>query len=198
MVTISGKLSKEGKRRLLKLLTYEKVKGRPIYYRNYKKVLKGEMSPEAVMGSGDMQAYIIAILVAYLFSRLDRDRYIIMTNKLGFYTSEENFRLLDIAIFEKGKFKFTGGYTKNPPKVVIEVDTKADLKDYLSLEDYAFEKTQDLMNAGVEKVIWIFTNTKKVMIAEKGEKWIVQDWSEDFEVFEGIRLNIHEFIESKV
>ncbi len=189
---------KKSREELLNTLIYEKVKGKPIYYHDYEKVLKGELPAEAVMGSGDMQAYIIAVLVAYLFSRLDPDRYVIMTNELGFYTSEENFRLLDIAIFEKGKFKFTGGYTKIPPKVVIEVDTKADLKDYISLEDYAFEKTQDLINVGVERVIWIFTKTKKVMIAEKGKKWIVQDWKEDFEIFEGIGLNIDELVKNKI
>ncbi len=189
---------KKSQKQLLNTLIYEKVKGKPIYYRNYEKVLRGELPAEAVMGSGDLQAYIIALLVAYLFSKLDVNRYIIMTNELGFYTSEDNFRLLDIAIFEKEKFKFSGGYTKIPPKVVIEVDTKADLRDYTSIEDYAFEKTQDLINAGVERVIWIFTKTKKVMIAEKSKKWVVQDWRDDFEVFEGIGLNIEKLLGKEV
>ncbi len=189
------KKSQEG---LLNTLIYEKVKGKPIYYRDYEKVLKGELPAEAVMGSGDLQAYLIALIVAYLFSNLDADKYLIMTNELGFYTSGDDFSLLDIAVFERDKFKFSGGYTKIPPKVVIEVDTKADLKDYASVEDYAFEKTQDLISAGVEKVIWIFTKTRKVMIAEKGKKWTVQDWKEDFEVFEGVRLNIEKLLAKEV
>ena len=185
---------KKSQKELLNTLIYEKAKGKPIYYRNYEKVLKGELPVEAVMGSGDLQAYLIALIVAYLFSNLDADKYLIMTNELGFYTSGDDFRLLDVAIFEKGKFKFSGGYTKIPPKVVIEVDTKADLRDYASIEDYAFEKTQDLISAGVERVIWIFTKTRKVMIAEKGKKWTVQDWKEDFEVFKGVKLNIEKLL----
>ncbi len=51
------------------------------------------------------------------------------------------------------------------------------------------------MQVYVEKVIWIFTKTKKVMVAEKGKKWIVQDWKDDFEMMEGIRLNISELLE---
>jgi len=39
------------KRRLLKVLTYERRYGSPIYYRDYKKVLSSELPPEAVMGS---------------------------------------------------------------------------------------------------------------------------------------------------
>jgi len=185
---------KESQKELLEMLTYEKVKGKPIYYRDYKKVLRGELPPEAVMGSSDLQAFLIAVLVAFLYSKLDAKKYLVMTNELGFYTSEDSFRLLDIAVFEREKFEFSGGYTKIPPKVVIEIDTKADLKDYASVEDYAFEKTQELINAGVEKVIWIFTKPKKVMIAEKNKDWLVQDWNKDFEVFEGIKVNLKELI----
>ncbi len=79
--------------------------------------------------------------------------------------------------------------------MVIEVDTKADLSGYASVEEYAYEKTQELLNAGVERVIWIFTKTRKVLIAEKGSsKWIVQSWDEDFEVMDGIRLNLEEML----
>ncbi len=176
-------------------LIYEKVRGKPIYYRNYKEVLKGKIPPEAVMGNTDLQAYLISLLIGHIFPNLDRSRYLLMSNELGFYTSEDSFRLLDLAIFEKDKFQFTGGYTKIPPKVVIEVDTKADLSGYASVEEYAYEKTQELLNAGVERVIWIFTKTRKVLIAEKGSsKWIVQGWDEDFEVMDGIRLNLEEML----
>ena len=100
---------------------------------------------------------------------------------------------MNIAIFEREKVKpylLEDKFIPVPPKVVIEVDTKADLSKYCCMEDYAHEKTQDLLNAGVEKVIWIFTRTKKVMVAERGKKWVVQDWNEDFEVLEGLKLNI--------
>ncbi len=195
---LSKDVSKKERKELLKALTYEKVRGKPIYYRNYEKVLKGELPPEAVMGSSDLQAYLVAILVAYLFSKLAKKGYVVATNELGFYTSEDSYRLLDIAIFEKDKFKVTGGYTKTPPKAVIEIDTKADLKDYPSVEDYVFEKTQELLDAGVERLVWILTKPKKVMIAPRGEKWVVQNWNEDFEVFEGIRLNIEELLKEEV
>ncbi len=117
-----------------------------------------------------------------------------MTGELGFYTSENSFGLLDVAVFEREKFKFSGGYTKIPPKVAIEIDTKADLSNYQSVEEYIFEKTQELLNAGVERVVWILTKPKKVMVAPKNQKWIVQNWNEPFEVFEGVEVNLSELV----
>jgi len=196
-----NKLSSQQRRNLLKLLTYEKVNGKPIYYRDYKKVLKGKLPPEAVMGSSGFHAYLIMLLIKLLLSKIDEEKFIILSNELGFLYKKGSWRNLDIAIFEKEKVKpylMQDKLIPVAPKVVIEVDTKADLSRYGSFEEYAYEKTQDLLDAGVEKVIWIFTKTKKVMVAEKGEKWIVQDWRDDFEVMEGIGLNISEILKRRV
>ncbi len=187
----------EFKKKLLKTLIYEKVSGKPIYYRDYEKVLRGELPPEAVMGSSGIQAYLIRLIVGFLLKVLDLSRYEVLFNELGFLYKKGSWRNLDIAIFEKEKVKsylMEDKLIPVPPKVVIEIDTKADLSRYGGIEEYAHEKTQDLLDAGVEKVIWIFTRTKKVMIAEKGKKWIVQDWKDDFEVMEEIRLNIKELL----
>ena len=195
------KLSSQQRRNLLKLLTYEKVKGKPIYYRDYKKVLKGELPSEAVMGSSGFQAYLIMLLIKLLLSKIDEEKFIILSSELGFLYKKGSWRNLDIAIFEKEKVKpylMQDELIPVAPKVVIEVDTKADLSRYGSLEEYAYEKTQDLLDAGVEKVVWIFTKTKKVMIAEKSKKWVVQNWRDDFEVFEGIGLNIEKLLGKEV
>jgi len=187
----------EEKRDIPKALIYEKVNGKPIYYRNYEKVLKGELPLETVMGSSDLHAFLVFMISFLLGKELDLKRYIIMTGELGFYTSEKGFRLLDIAVFEREKFTFSGGYTKIPPKVAIEIDTKADLRNYHSVEDYIFEKTQELLDAGVERVVWILTKPKKVMVATKNQKWVVQNWSEPFEVFEGIEINLSELVKER-
>ncbi|RTZ69095.1 MAG: Uma2 family endonuclease, partial [Aquificaceae bacterium] len=126
---------KKIKKQIPEALIYEKVKGKPIYYRNYEKVLKGELPLEAVMGSSDIQAYLVALIVALLYSKLDPKEYLVLTNEVGFYTSKNSYRLLDIAVFERKNFKFEGRYTKIPPKVAIEIDTKADLSGYQSVED---------------------------------------------------------------
>ena len=192
-----NKPSKEEKRQLLKILTYEKVNGKPIYYRNYKKVLKGELPPEAVMGSSGLQAYLIILLLKFLLKHLDERKYIVLSNELGFLYKKGSWRNLDIALFERERVKpylLEDKLIPVPPKVVIEIDTKADLSKYCCLEEYVQEKTQDLLDAGVEKVIWIFTKTKKVMIAKRNKKWIIQNWNEPFEVFENLTINLEELI----
>ena len=79
------KLSKEERKNLLKALTYEKVNGKPIYYRNYEKVLKGELPLEAVMGSSGLQAYLIILLIEFLLNKLNRERFIVLSNEVGFF-----------------------------------------------------------------------------------------------------------------
>ena len=196
-MAVKGKLSPEERRALLKILTYEKVRGKPIYYRNYREVLRGQLEPEAIMGSSGIQAFLIKVLVEFLLSILDRERYEILFNELGFLYKKGSWRNLDIAIFEKEKVKpylLEDKLIPVAPKIAIEVDTKADLSRYRSFEEYVHEKTQDLLDAGVEKVIWIFTRTKRVMEAEKGKDWIIHGWEKDVEIMGGIRVNISELL----
>lgn len=51
-----------------------------------------------------------------------------------------------------------------------------------------------MLNHGVEKVIWIFTATSKVMVAENGNPWTIDNWSEDVEVIEQITMNIEKLL----
>ncbi|WP_461832281.1 Uma2 family endonuclease [Aquifex sp.] len=198
--TLKKGLSGEEKRKLLKILTYEKVNGKPVYYRDYRKVLKGELPPEAVMGSSGLQALIIRLIVEFLLKTLDLSRYEILFNEVGFLHKKSSWRNLDIAIFEKEKLEpylMQDKLISVPPKVVIEVDTKADLSKYKSFEAYMYEKTQELLNAGVEKVIWIVTKPKKILIAEQGRKWIIQDIDEDIEVLANIKFKIPQLFKER-
>lgn len=196
-MAVKEKLSKEKRRELLKALIYEKVKGKPIYYRDYKKVLEGTLQPEAVMGSNELQSLIVSLILKYLFKVLP-DGFTVLTNELGFFTSPRSFRSLDIAIYKKEEMKKPQDkYTKRVPIVVIEIDTKADLSKYSSFEEYMYEKTTDLLDAGVDKVIWYMTKVKKVLTAEKGKDWITMDWDRDIEVLEGVRLNIRELLDKE-
>ncbi len=80
---------------------------------------------------------------------------------------------------------------------MIEIDTKADLRKYGDFMNYAREKTQDLLDAGVKKIIWYTTFDKKVMIAEKGTRWFITDWDDPIEIINGITLNIKELLEKE-
>lgn len=165
----------------------------------YKKVLKGELPLEAAMGSSGIQAYLIILLIKFLLNNLDEEKFTLLSNELSFLYKKAFWENLDIAIFEKEKVKpylMQNEFIPVVPKVVIKVDTEADLSRYGGVEEYVHEKTQDLLDADVEKVIWIFTKPKKVMITKKGKKWIVKDWKDDFEVIDEIKVNLNEILKN--
>ncbi len=146
-INLKEKIKKK-RRGIPKELIYEMRYGSPIYYRDYNKVLSGEKSLEEVMGSSKLQWIIIYLIFSYLISRMDKKRYVIATNEAGFQWAPKTWRNLDIAIFNKEKLLKEGindKYANTPPDVVIEIDTKADLRKYGDFMNYAREKMQDLI-----------------------------------------------------
>jgi hypothetical protein len=178
-------------------LIYEMAHGRPIYYRDYKKVLTGEKCAEEIMGSSFLQGQLVALIVGMLMSKLDMRKYVVVTNEAGFIYAPKSWRILDIAIFERKKVKHEVGspkYVKTAPKVVIEVDTKADVKNYGDILGYLTDKTDDLLNAGVETVIWILTETHKVCVAEQGKPWMLAKWTDAIPVVEDVTMQVDQLI----
>lgn len=183
------------RKKIPKGLIYEMRYGKPIYYRDYDKVLEGEKSLEEVMGSSKLQAWIIDLIVGFLYSNLNRKKYKILLNEAGFQWAPKSWRNLDVAIFAREKLLKEGinnKYAKTPPEVVIEIDTKADLRKYGDFMNYQREKTQDLLDAGVKKVIWYTTFDKKVMVAEKDKPWIITDWDYEIEILDNLKFNLGE------
>ena len=178
-------------------LIYEMVDGKPIYYRDYRKVLNGELPWEAVVGSGYLQARLIWLILSFLAKNMDTSKWEILTNEAGFLYAPGNYRALDIAIFKKEKLKdyekenYTG-YVKVPPEVVIEIDTKAETDEVLS---YIKEKIEDLLSADVKRIIWYFTDSKTVIIAEQGKDWIISDWDREIEIINNLKINVQKLLE---
>jgi hypothetical protein len=190
---------KKGRPKIPDYLVYEILGNRKIYYRDYQKVLSGELPPEAVMGSSDLQAWIVALIVRFLAKTLNFKKYLLLTNEVGyFYTPQRKGKWLnlDIAIVSREKFKKPSGtYLRIPPEVVIEVDTKADLS---KLGDrYFIEKTEKLLKSGIKKVVWVFTEQKKLQIAEEGKPWLIVDFDYEFEIVDGVKINLKKLLEEE-
>lgn len=184
------------RRKIPKELIYEMTRGSPIYYRDYDKVLAGGKTLEEVMGNSGLQSYLITLILNLLLSKLS-DKYVVLSNEVGFKFPPKSRRNLDIAIFEKEKVKdslLKDEYIAVPPKVVIEVDTKADLKKYGDVTHYINEKTDDLLGSGVERVIWALTKERKVMVAEKGKRWFITDWDDEINYIEDIKCSINQLL----
>jgi len=78
---------------------------------------------------------------------------------------------------------------------VIEIDTKAELEEVKDSFGYFHKKTDELLNFGVEKVIWIFTDSEKVMISEKNKDWQILNWSKEIEIIEDLKINLESLID---
>ncbi len=179
---------------------YEMVAGKPIYYRGYQKVLQGELPPEAVMGSSKLQSKIVQILVRFLLQMLDPQRFEVLSHELGFLIKPGHWRALDIAVFSRQALEaegYTDEYVRTPPLLVIEVDTKADLSHLDEPMTYFIEKAQELLDAGVQVLVWIFTKPRKVWVCRPGEPWLLMDWDADIALPEGITLNLARLLEAE-
>lgn len=173
-------------------LIYERVNGDPIYYRDYQCVLEGIKTPEQIMGSSYLQSLIISSLLQTLFTKVDLQQYKILTNEVGLQLGKNSERMLDIAIIAQDKLQdiVKEKYLPVAPDIVMEVDIKADAS-----QAYVHQKTDQLLGFGLETVIWIFSESKKVVIAEKGkEPWQIFSWDKSFTILEDITLNLHDIV----
>lgn len=177
---------------------YEVLYGQPIYYRGYREAIANNYPPEHVMASGRKQAYLIDLLLGFLKSVLDRQKFATAVSEPGVKFGNKDFVSNDIIIYnaaDKNRM-FTDEYFDFPPRVVIEVDTKAELKDLDWGNEYYMHKTERLLEFGVERVIWIFSGMCKIFSAEKGKPWITVDWDSAVEVLPGCTLELRRLIEA--
>lgn len=150
------------------------------------------------MGSSYLQALIGTQLIILLSRLIDLKKYQLISNEVGLKFGKKSWRAADLAIYERESLKGVpkvNKYLEIPPKIVIEIDTKADLEDMQNPLGYYHEKTDQLLSFGVDKVIWIFTDTQKIMTARQGEDWQITDWHKDISIMEGIELNIVRIID---
>ena len=62
-----------------------------------------------------------------------------------------------MGIFLKEKVVLNDKYFEVAPEVAIEVDVKIDTEDL----DYVFSKSEEMINFGTQRIIWVITKHKK-------------------------------------
>jgi hypothetical protein len=191
---------KTRKQKVPPYLIKEWVKGIPVYYKGYRDVIQKNKTPEDIMADGMIQAILKNWLHLLLGGRLNLDHYWVLTGEVGSHLSHRQNASHDLVIIEKSKLppgKVSNRYADVPAKVVIEIDTTVEYGDGLPVEQYVQQKTQQTLDFGTEKVIWIFTATQKVMVATPAADWIITDWSSTLEILDGVTFNLAEFIEKE-
>ena len=178
-------------------LVYETMNGKPIYYSGYKDVINQHKQITEIMGSSDIQGVFINNILMYLYDNIDRKKYYLLTNELGLHLNKKNNLAADIAIFDRKEFfkrKIQGKYVDIPPKIIIEIDTKADLNDFDDVMDYYQAKTTKLFNFGVEKVFWVLTKNKQIIEAIPNKQQLIRTWNEEIYLFDNLKFSLNQLL----
>ena len=180
-------------------LMYEEIDGTPYYYRDYWSVVSRHRTKEEIIGASALQSAIVSLLIYILYKHLPFDDFLIATNEPGLHISKGSNLLNDIAVFDQASLPtpLDDKYFSVPPKVVIEIDVKTDLPNNVSETEYVYDKTQKMLDFGVEKVIWILTKTQRILIAEPNERWILTDWNDTVEILPGCSFELGALLRSK-
>lgn len=180
-----------------KILVYEEFDGHPIYRKGYKDYLLGLKKVEEIMGTSALQAFITSIIIKHL-NRTLPDSYFTASGELGLHLVKNTNFSADIAIFREGQFQVgfhSTNYTDTQPNVVIEVDIKADESDYFQNEnEYYHKKTERLLQWGVERVIWVFPSSRRVLIADNLQKWETVSWDLPITLIDNYEVNLWELM----
>ncbi len=179
-------------------LIRDKVDGKSFYYKGYKDVLNKTKTIHDIMPCSTLQATIIMYLNCLLIRTLGIKKYRVFSSNSGNRPAKNEQYVLDLAVYDKKILtskKINKHYANVPPELVVEVDIKVELED-LNEIDFINKKTQSLLDYGTKKVIWVISESKKVLIAESGDEkdWLLRDWHKDFDLFNGIIANIGKYL----
>jgi len=170
------------------------------YYKGYKEVMRGEKTLEDIMGSSVLQFMILQYIIRCLaLFDPEEEKYIIGTNEAGLHMGHKKNVGNDLAIYDIKDMtpeRIIGKYANFPPEVVVEVDIDVEAIEISPL-DGAFLKTQQMLEFGVKKVIWIFTSSQKIIIAELNQPWLTVDWTNDIELIDGLTINVSKYLKKK-
>lgn len=182
----------EKKRNIPDYLIRDEIDGELFYYRGYQDVLNNKKTAEEIMACSGLQAWFITFFMGVYFKKLDQNRYYPLAGEVGNHLSKKNNLGLDFALFETSVLtadKINTHFVDVPPVVSIEIDTQVDTNQLADM-DYVHKKVKKLLNSGVQKVLWIFTLTQRVLIAPQGQDWLNVDWNRDIELLDGYTFNI--------
>lgn len=180
-------------------LIKEVIEGKPYYYKNYKSAINNAENIETIKCINSLQSLVISLVLSVLYEKIGRKKYRFLSSELGHHLDNNNNLSYDVAIFEKSVLKaemIDVHYVKVAPKVVVEVDVRIDLENTSDLE-YIDAKTQKVLDAGTEKLIWIFTKTQKVIIAAPNQNWEILNWNKDIELIDNQMINIQKLLEAE-
>ena len=198
-MVVSKLLAEKNKkvRRVPDVLIAETLQGKPIYYQGYKQVLSRKLKPTDIMGISDVQSFFTNLIKDHLTPLLKKE-YKVLAGELGLHLQHQDNVSVDIAVVSRELYQpsnFKGKYLDYPPQVVVEIDINIDpLESFGNNSEYVNIKTQALLDFGVEQVIWVFTKSRKITVAQNNSPWLTMNWNDKVTVI-GHTFSIEQLIE---
>jgi Uma2 family endonuclease len=136
------------------------------------------------------------------FKHLDLKKYHILVGEIGSHIDHRSNLASDVVVFEKSVLtpnKINLKYVDVAPKIVIEVDVRVELDDKEAnvFDDFVLRKVRKLLEFGTEKIIWIFTKSKTIIVATPDNNWRIYDLDQDVEVLDGITFNLARYFQQE-
>ena len=132
-----------------------------------------------------------------MFRTLDVKKYWFASNEAGVHLDHRNNLSHDVAIYDRTVLtvnKINKKYANVPARVAVEIDVKADLSNEAD-RNYVNRKTQKLLDFGTDKVIWVFSDSQQIMVAERNaDAWLTMDWNREIELLDGQVFNIGAYL----
>ena len=190
------------KRKIPEYLVKETIDGIPFYYAGFESVLKKTKTKTDIMADSGLQSEIKAFLMLLLAQNLDLLQFKVYSGEVGSHLDHRTNLALDVAIFDRKLLtanKINLKYLDVAPKIVIEVDVRVELAENKEevFDEFVLRKVRKLHEFGTEKIIWIFTKSKTIIVATPGNSWGVYDLKDDVEVMEGISFNLGKYLEAE-
>ena len=189
-------------RKIPAYLISELIDGIPFYYRGYRAVLNKTKKLEDIMADSGLQFVLKEHISDRLKAGLDRKKYLLGSGDVGNHIDRRNNLGLDVVVFEKSVLtpdKITTRYIDVPAKMVVEIDVNVELPDKKTdlFEEYVVRKVNRLFAFGTEKVVWVFSKSKKVISATPNAPWQISNWNDDVELMNGIVMNIDRYLKEE-
>ena len=194
--------SKSAKGKIPEYLVKETIDGIPFYYAGFRSVLNKTKTKTDIMADSGLQTVIKNYLLMLFFRHLDMSKYWTFSGEIGNHLNHRNNLALDVVVFEKNVLtpdKINLKYVEVVPKIVIEVDVRVELENQEAniFDEFVLRKVRKLHQFGTEKIIWIFTKSKTIIVATPDNNWKIFDLDQDVEVLDGVTFNLAHYLEEE-
>ncbi|MBV6442322.1 MAG: hypothetical protein DYG98_19065 [Haliscomenobacteraceae bacterium CHB4] len=183
-------------------LVRESFGGTRYFYPGFRAVWNKTKTLDDVMADSTLQWILKEQIGDLVKALLDASKYRLGRGEVGIHLGPNENMGLDIAIFdrqllttEKKRMK----YADVPPLAVVEIDVAVELpeKNAHLFEEYVLPKIQRLIEFGVRRVVWVFSKSRRVFIADAGRDWYFVSWDRDVELMPGISFNVQKILKSE-